>query len=115
MGFRQRAAEDGEILRKDIDHAAIDRAPAGHDAVAIGAIVLHPEIGAAMGDEHVEFLEAALIHQQFDPLAGGQLAALVLRIDAPLPAAQSRLAAAAFQFLQDVLHRAAPSGSVAER
>ena len=34
MRFRQRAAEDGEILAKDIDRAAVDGAPAGDDAVA---------------------------------------------------------------------------------
>ena len=34
MGFRQGAAEDGEILGEDEDLAAADRAPAGDDTVA---------------------------------------------------------------------------------
>jgi hypothetical protein len=38
--------------------------------------------------EHVEFLERALVEQQFDPLARGQLAALVLCLDAGLSAAE---------------------------
>jgi hypothetical protein len=39
--------------------------------------------------EHVPLFEAAFVEQQFEPLARGQLAPLVLRIDAPLAAAQS--------------------------
>jgi len=44
-------------------------------------------------DEHVVFLERAGIEQDFETLAGGQLAALVLRVDARLAAAQTSLAA----------------------
>jgi hypothetical protein len=41
-------------------------------------------------DEHVPFLERAFVQQQFEPLARGQLALGVLRVDALLPAAQAR-------------------------
>src|SRR6185369_10981021 len=34
VGFRQRAAEDREILREDEDQTAVDRAVADHHAVA---------------------------------------------------------------------------------
>ena len=34
VGFRQRAAEDGEVLREGVDDAAVDAAVAGDDAVA---------------------------------------------------------------------------------
>ena len=42
-----------------------------------------------MLDEHVPFFEAARIEQHFDALAGAELAPLVLRVDAALPAAQA--------------------------
>ncbi len=51
------AAEDGEILREDEDLAAVDRARAGDDAVAEDIVFVHPERGAAMHDEAVEFLD----------------------------------------------------------
>ncbi len=57
-----------------------------------------------MLDEHVELLERALVEQQFIALAGGQLAALVLRLDARRPAAQAGPLAALFQLVEDVLH-----------
>jgi hypothetical protein len=86
VGLGQRAAEDGEVLAEDIDQAAVDRAPAGDHAVA-GDFCLHAEVGAAVLDEHVELLEGALVEQQLDALARGQLALGVLRLDALLAAA----------------------------
>ena len=89
MGLRQRAAEHGEVLGEDEDRAAVDRAPAGDDAVAGDlASSSMPKSVAAMLDEHVEFLERALVEQQLDALARGQLAAGVLRLDALLAAAE---------------------------
>ncbi len=49
--------------------------------------LLHAEVGGAVLDEHVELLERALVEQELDALARGQLAALVLRLDARLAAA----------------------------
>ena len=45
----ERAAEDGEVLREDGHRAAVDRAVAGHDGVAPGAVVEHPEVAACGG------------------------------------------------------------------
>jgi hypothetical protein len=53
-------------------------------------------------DEHVELLEGIAIHQKLDPLAGGELAALVLRLDAALAAAGARAVAALFEFVENV-------------
>ena len=92
---RERAAEHGEVLGEQIDRAAVDRAPAGDHAVAGDFRLLHAEVGGAVLDEHVELLERALVEQQFDALARGQLAALVLGLDARLAAAQAGLVAAA--------------------
>src|SRR5690606_38059735 len=90
------------------DHAAVDGAPAGDHAVAIGAVGLHAEIGAAMAHEHVEFLEAALVQQQFDAFARGQFAAAVLGVDAPLAAAKPRGRVPVLQLAQDVVRRPVP-------
>ncbi len=104
MGFRQRPAEDSEVLRVDIDHAPVDRAPAGDDAVACGAVLFHPEFGAAVGDEHVEFLERALVEQKLHPFARRQLALGVLRRDALFAAAHARRLPPHLKFRQNVLH-----------
>src|SRR5208282_4531820 len=69
--------------------AAVDRAPAGDDAVAGNLVFLvHAEIDAAMLHEHVEFLERIMVEQQFDAFARRQLAAGVLGVDALLTAAE---------------------------
>ena len=91
-GLAERAAEDGEVLGKDVHLAAVDGAVAGHDAVAEVGLLLHVEVGAAVGDEHVEFLERAFVEQQCDALAGRQLALFVLFVDAFLAAAHAGFA-----------------------
>ena len=59
-----------------------------------------------MFDEHVELLEGALVEQQRDAFARGQLALGVLRVDALLPAAQPRHRAPLFKPTKNVLHTA---------
>src|SRR6185312_6040192 len=66
--------------------------------------LLHAEFGRAVLDEHVELLERPLVEQEFDALARGQLAALVLGLDAGLAAAQARLLAPLLQPVEDVFH-----------
>ena len=70
--------------------------------------LLHAELDRAVLDEHVELLERALVEQQFDALARGQLAAGVLRLDALLAAAEFCARAALFEGFEDVLHGAFP-------
>ena len=41
-------------------------------------LLVEAEVGGAVGDEPVELDEAALVEQQVEPLAGGELALLVL-------------------------------------
>src|SRR4029077_11815379 len=105
MGFGKRAAEDGEILGEDEDLAPIHRAPSGHHAVARHLGLLHAEIGTAMLDEHVEFLEALRIEEELDAFACRQLAALMLGEDAPLAAAEARLGTACLKFVENGFHR----------
>ena len=74
----QRAAEDGEILREDGDLAAVDRAEPGHDAVAVGPLLVHAETIGAVLHEGIEFDEGIGIEQRQHPLARAALAALAL-------------------------------------
>ena len=74
----ERAAEDGEVLGEDIHQPAVDPARAGDHAVAGKHLLLQSEIGGPVGDEAVELHEAAFVEQEVEPLAGGELALLVL-------------------------------------
>src|SRR5262249_34933140 len=105
MGLRQRAAEHGEILGEGKDGAAIDGAEAGDDAVAGNLALLHAEFVGAVLDEHVELLERGAVHQQFHALARGELAALVLRVDARLAAALPCASAPRFELVDNVFHQ----------
>ena len=78
VGFRERAAENGEVLRENINQAAVDAAESGDKAVARRALLLHAKIDAAVADKFVELFEGAFIEQQMDALARGQLAGFVL-------------------------------------
>ena len=66
----------------------------------------HAEIAAAMLDEHVGLFERVRVEQELDALAGGKLAALVLRLDPPLATAQPGRRALGIELLEDLLHRA---------
>src|SRR5579872_3726780 len=97
MGFGERAAEHGEVLGEHERPAAVDGAPAGDDAIARHLGLIHAELGRAVLDEHVEFLETALVEQELDPLAGGELAARMLGRDALFAAAEARTCAPFFK------------------
>ena len=89
MGFGERTAKDREVLAVDEHHAAaVDRAIADDDAVTEDLVTLHAEVGAAVLDEGIPFLEAAFIEQELDALARGQFAACVLLVDARLAATE---------------------------
>ena len=60
--------------------AAVDRAPAGDDAVGVGPL-LEPDAVGAVAGEHVELVERARVEQVLDALAGEQLALGVLALD----------------------------------
>ena len=102
-GARQAAAEHREVLREDVDEAAVDLAVAGDHAVAENLPLLHTEVGAAMGLELVDLDERAGVEQGMDTLASRQLAGLVLLLDPLLAAAELGLVAAARELLQILL------------
>ena len=74
LDFGEGAAEDGEVLREDEDDAAVDAAVAGDEAVAGDALVVHAEVGSAVGYEFVGLFEGAFVEEEVDALAGGELA-----------------------------------------
>ena len=65
-----------------------------------------------MLDEHVEFLETALVEQKLDALPCGQLAAGMLRLDALFAAAELGAGAPFLEGIQDVLHVLPPAIAV---
>jgi hypothetical protein len=79
---------------------AVDHPVAGDDAVAGILLLGHAEVGAAVLDEHVPFLERAFVEQQLEPLARGELALAVLRGDALLAAAPGARGALGFELLR---------------
>src|SRR5207247_9441750 len=91
--------------------AAVDRTPAGDDAVARHFCLFHAELSRAMLDKHVEFLERALVEQKLDTLPRGQLAASVLRRDALLAAAEVCAGARFRGELQDFFHWLLPAST----
>ncbi len=98
-GHPHRAGHHGEVVGGDAAGAAVDVAPAGDHAVGRRLLALHRPLGEvrAAVDAHLD--EGALVDQQVDPLAGGQLAALVLLGDLLLAAAELRLLAPLVQLL----------------
>src|SRR6185436_12961325 len=100
MGLAERAAEDGEVLRERVDEPALHGPVAGDDAVAGDALLVHVEVHRAMDDELVELLERARIEQQRDALARGELAVVVLAVDASLTATQLALLLAALELFE---------------
>ena len=79
----ERAAEDREVLREDAHRPAEDGPVAGHDGIAPGPLLAHPELDLAVAHEAVELDERARVEQPLDPLAREQLAARVLRSQPP--------------------------------
>jgi hypothetical protein len=76
----------------------------GHHAIARDALLGHPELGGIVLDEGVDLLEAALVEQHVEALAGGQAALAMLGVDPALPAAHVRGRAAAFEFWKSAAH-----------
>ncbi len=87
VGFRQRSAEDGEVLRERVDRPSLDAAGARDDPVAGHDLLLHPEVEAAVGDELVDLVEGAGVEQEIDPLARRELPDVVLPFQAIVAAA----------------------------
>ena len=70
VGFRERSAEDREVLREREHLPPVDQSVAGDDAVAGDDLILHPEIAAPVRDQLVDFFERAGIEQQIRSARG---------------------------------------------
>ena len=100
----ERAAEHGEVLAEHEHLAAVDRAPAGDHAVGVGPLLEAGVVGAVAGQQ-VELVEAAVVEQVLDPLAGEHLALRVLALDRPLGTGVNAASRRAREVGDPVLHR----------
>ena len=100
VGFRERAAEDGEVLREDEYQPAFDAAIAGDEAVAKDDLVFHAEVGAAVRNQLIGLFKGAFIEQEIDALTGRHLALFVLASTALFTAARFRQRVTTLQFGQ---------------
>ena len=103
VGFGERAAEHSKVLCEDVNQAAVDSSKAGNEAVSCGPLLLHTKIHAAVADEFVELFKRALVEQQMDALARGQLAGLVFALAALGAAASLGFRFQATQLLRAVI------------
>src|SRR5262249_51524957 len=67
----QRAAEHSEVLREDVDQAAINRAVTRDDAIAENLAFIHAEVRLAMRDEGIQFVEGVVVKEEGNALARG--------------------------------------------
>ncbi len=67
---------------KTNDEPSLDASVASDEAVAEKFLLVHAEIGAAMGDEFVRLFESAFVEKKLDALARRHLAFFVLAFPA---------------------------------
>src|SRR5207248_8989852 len=106
LGVRlgERAAEDGEVLRKDVDDATADPAKSGDDAVAHDPLVVRNELRRSRQHERVELRERSLVEHEINAFPGSELPLRVLLRD-PLLSATKRSLGAHFGKSVLYLHR----------
>src|SRR5205823_10425222 len=95
--------------------AAVDRAPAGDDAVGIGPLVVEAVRPVAVLREHVRFDERAGVEEELQAFARGQLAAGVLAFDGLPAAALDGLGLALGELRQSFLNGRAMVGPLRRR
>src|SRR5690606_11394215 len=97
VDLAEAAAELRDVLAEHAHRAAVDRAVAGHDAVAVWTAFGQAEARRAVPGQLVGLDERPGVDQQVDPLAGGQLAAGVLALDGRGGRGVDRLVGTAFE------------------
>jgi len=103
-GHPHRARHHGEVVGGDRTGAAVDVAPAGDDAVGGRLDAVHRALGKVWTGVNADLDEGPRVAEQVEPLARGQLAALVLLGDLLLAAAELGLFAARVEVLGQGLH-----------
>ncbi len=81
MRFGQRAAEDREVLREEIDETAVNPTPPGDHAIAERSVLGHAEVGGAVGDESIQLDERTGVEEEVEAFARSELPLLVLLRD----------------------------------
>lgn len=104
VGLGERPPKNGEVLREDVDQLAVDAAVAGDHAVAVDPLVLETEVGGAVRDDTVVLDEGAFVEEQVEALVRGELALVVLGLDAGRSATLFGLRSPLFQELEFVAH-----------
>ena len=87
LRLRERAAKDGEVLRKHRHAPSVDTAKAGDDTIPRVSLLIQIERDMAMDDVRPDLLEGAAIEKAIDTLPRRELPTSVLRDDSLLAAA----------------------------
>ena len=82
----------------------MDATVTGDEAVARDDLLVHAEIAAAVRDQLVQLFKSAFVEQQFDALAGGELALGVLRGNPLRATAQAGGRSLLLELANDVVH-----------
>ena len=88
VGLRQRAAEDGEVLRERVGETAVDASVPGDDSVTGHDLLPHAEVAAPVGDEGVDLFERVGVEEEQRALTRGQFARIALALQPLFPTAQ---------------------------
>ena len=91
-GHADRAALDGEVVRAHRHQAPVDLAEAGDDAVGGRLVAVHRALGEVRATVDAELDERAVVEEQREALARGQLALVVLAVDLLLAPRRARSA-----------------------
>ncbi len=98
----QRAAHRGKILGKGAHLAAVNRPVSGHHALCRDNGLIHPEESSPMADKHVKLVETAAVEKGIQPFPSGQLARVMLLLNALRPAQGFLFSLSFLQLLQTV-------------
>ena len=123
-GHAHRAGHHGEVVGANGHQAALDLPVAGDHAVGRRLLVRHRALGEVRPPVDAQLGEGALVDEQRQPLAGGELVLLVLALDLLLAAPRAGTLAALVQVVHQRAQRgprhqsvgrtgAAPSGALA--
>src|SRR5438552_13482534 len=82
----QRASEDGEVVRKQIDRSPVNLAIARYNPVAENPFLSHTEIGGLMNHEPVHLHKTTRVHKCDNSLPSGHLSLRMLSFDLVLAA-----------------------------
>ena len=104
LDARERAADDGEVLRERGHPPAADLAEPGDHAIARVPLVGEPELGLVVGGQRAHLLERAVVEEERETLARRELAAGVLLGDPVEAAALERPRPHRAQDLEMVVH-----------